>query len=270
MAAAIHVALKAFPVCQIDDTRLLKVWRLMCGNHCHVTQIGVEMGWLGLQDWFPELFSQECFGEQLRQIDLEISIRKMLEIGNMPWVIHFSNSDRSFPESYLPRFLDWIIELSDGEIRVFLTRCSGVNRCTENQDVYERVACLPAPEKLEPIGAVNFPPREIVSRHEWQSWCQPNHDVHQDEFLNKLQESIENSGVQIPIVLLHEIQRYVGLSHDLLAQSRALDWALTLRLLPWIAYHREAFDAMQILMNQENRELPYFQEGLLRAREESE
>lgn len=270
MAAAIHVALKAFPALEIDDTRVFEVWQLMCGNHCHITEIGVEMGWIGLQDWFPELFSQECFGEQLRQIDLEISIRKMLEIGEMPWVIHFSNCDRSFPESYLPRFLDWINELSDGEIRIFLTRCSGVNRCAATQDVYERVACLLAPQKPEPIEARNLTPRDIVTRHEWKSWCQPNHAVHQVEFLNQLQEAIEGTGVQVPIVLLREIQRYIGLSHDLLAPSRALDWALTLRLLPWIAYHREAIDALQNLMNQENRELPHFQEELLQASEENE
>ena len=56
MAAAIHVALKTFPALAINDTRVFKVWQLMCGNHCHITEIGVEMGWLGLQDWFPEFF----------------------------------------------------------------------------------------------------------------------------------------------------------------------------------------------------------------------
>ena len=270
MAAAIHVALKTFPALAFNDTRVFRVWQLMCGNHCHITEIGVEMGWLGLQDWFPELFSHECFGEKLRRIDLEISIRRMLEIGDMPWAIHFSNCDRSFPESYLPRFLDWIGELSDGEIRIFLTSCSGMNRCRTTQDAYARVACLPAPERPEPIEARNLQPGDIVTRHEWKSWCQPNHTTHQVEFLNQLQEAIENTGVQIPIVLLREIQRYLGLSHGLLAPSRALDWALTLRLLPWIAYHREAIDAMQNLMNQENRELPHFQKELLQAREESE
>ena len=270
MAAAIHIALKAFPALEINDTRIFKVWQLMCGNHCHITEIGVEMGWLGLQDWFPELFSQECFGEQLRQIDLEISIRKMLEIGDMPWVIHFSNCDRSYPEIYLPRFLDWIGEFSDGEIRIFLTRCSGVNRCEATQDAYERVARLLAPEKPEPIEARNLQPRDIVTRQEWKSWCQPNYAVYQVEFLNRLQEAIEDTGVQVPIVLLREIQRYLGLSHDLLAPSRALDWALTLRLLPWIAYDRELIDAMQDLMDQENRQLPHFQKELLQAREENE
>ena len=270
MAAVIHVALKTFPALALNDTRIFKVWQLMCGNHLHVTEIGVEMGWLGLQDWFPELFSQECFGEQLRRMDLDISIRRMLEIGDMPWAIHMGNCDRSFPESYLPRFLDWINEFSVGEIRIFLTRCSGVNRCEATQDVYERVACLLAPEKPEPIEARNLQPREIVTRHEWKSWCQPNHVVHQVEFLNQLQETIENTGAQIPIIILREIQRYLGISHGLLAPSRALDWALTLRLLPWIAYHRELIDAMRNLMDQENCELPHFQKELLQAKEENE
>ena len=270
MAAAIHVALKTFPALAFNDTRVFRVWQLMCGNHCHVTEISVEMGWLGFQDWFPELFSQECFGEQLRRIDLEISIRRMLEVGDMPWAIHFSNCDRSFPESYLPRFLDWIGKLSDGEIRIFLTSCSGMNRCRTTQDAYARVACLPAPAKPEPIEARNLQPGDIVTRQEWKSWCQPNHAVHQVEFLNQLQGAIENTGVQIPIVLLREIQRYLGLSHGLLAPSRALDWALTLRLLPWIAHRRELIDAMRDLMDQENRELRHFQKELLQAREESE
>ena len=270
MAAAIHIALKAFPALAANDTRVFKAWQLMCGNHLHVTEIAVEIGWLGLQDWFPELYSQECFGEPLRRQDLDISIRKMLDTGDMPWAIHMSNCDRSFAESYLPRFLDWIGDFSDSGIRIFLTRCFGVNRCKTNQDVYARVACLPTPKKLEPIGTVNLPPREIVTRHEWQSWCQPNHTVHQVKFLSRLQEAIENAGVQVPIVLLREIQRYLGVSNDLLAQSRALDWALTLRLLPWIAYHRELIDATRDLMDQENPELPHFQKELLQASEASE
>lgn len=270
LATASHIALKTFSAIEIVDTRLIEVWRLMCGDHLHVTELNVEMGWLGLQDWFPELFSQECFGEQLRRVDLEASIKKMLEIGDMPWAIHMRNCDRSFPESYLPRFLDWINEFSVGEIRIFLTRCSGVNRCEATHDVYERAACLPAPEKPEPIEARNLQPREIVTRNEWTSWRQPNRVVHQVEFLNQLQEAIENKGVQIPIIILREIQRYIGFSHGLLAPTRALDWALTLRFLPWIAYHRELIDAMQDLMDQENRQLPHFQKELLQASEENE
>ena len=90
-ANAIHVALKTFPALEVADTRIIDVWRLMCDDHLHITKIDVEMGWLGLQDWFPKLFSQECFGEQLRKMDLDISVRKMLERGDMLWAIHLNN-----------------------------------------------------------------------------------------------------------------------------------------------------------------------------------
>ena len=275
MSAAIHVALKAFPALEVADTRIIEVWRLVCGNHLHVTKIDVEMGWLGLQDWFPKLFSQECFGEQLRRIDLDISIRKMLEMGDMPWAIHFSNCDRSFPEGYLPRFLDWIGDFSEGAIRVFLTRCSGMNRCETNQDVYARVACLPKPQGPEPIEARNLKPSDVVTQSEWESWCRPNPDANRlleeyRKFLNQLQSEIENIGVQIPMPLLREIQHYLRLSHGILAASKTLDWALTLRLLPWIGNRRELIDTVQHLIHQENPELPHFQNGLLQAREENE
>ncbi len=270
-AAVIHVALKAFPALEVADTRIINVWRLMCDNHLHLTKIDVEMGWLGLQDWFPGLFSQECFGEQLRTMDLDISIRKMFEMGNMPWAIRFSDCDRSFPESYLPRFLDWVGDFSDGGIRVFLTRYSGTNRCETNQDVYVRVARLPKPQGPEPIEAQNLKPTGfIVTRCEWESWCRPNLDVSQLEFLNQLQEAIENTGTQIPLQLLRDIQRYVQLSNGILASSRALDWALTLRLLPWISYRHELIETVQKLMNQESSESSHFRDGLLQATEEGE
>lgn len=195
----------------------------------------------------------------------------MLETGDLPWAIHMSNCDRSFPESYLPGFLDWINSLSEGSTKVFLTRCSGKNRCDKNEDIYEWVACLPKPQGPEPILAQKLKPSGvIVTKSQWESWCCPAHHTSQLELLNQLQEASENAGVQIPIIILREIQRFLGLSHGLLAPSRALDWALTLRLLPWIAYHREAIDAMQNLMDQENRELPHFQEELLKANEENE
>ena len=270
-AAAIHVCLKAFPALEVSDTRIINVWRLMCDNHLHLTKIDVEMGWLGLQDWFPKLFSQECFAEQLRTMDLDISIRKMLEIGNMPWAIRFSDCDRSFPESYLPRFLDWIGEFFDGSIRVFLTRCSGTNRCETNQDVYVRAARLPKPQGPEPIEAQNLKPSGfIVTRSEWESWCRPILGANQLQFLNQLQEAIESTGIQIPLQLLRDIQRYVQLSNDILASSRALDWALTLRFLPWIGRRGDLIEIVQNLMNQENRELPHFRDGLLHATEEGE
>ena len=275
IADAIHVALKAFPALEVADTRIIDVWQLMCGNHLHVTKIDVEMGWLGLQDWFPKLFSQECFEEQLRRMDLDSSIRKMLERGNMPWAIHFSNCDRSFPDIYLPRFIDWIGDFSENAIRVFLTRCSGMNRCETNQDVYERVARLPKPQGPEPIEARNLRPLDIITRSEWESWCcwdanaNPLSEAYR-EFLNQLQSEIENVGVQIPMPILREIQQYLRLSQGILVTSKALDWALTLRLLPWIGNRRKLIDAVQNLMNQENRELPHFQDGLLYVREENE
>lgn len=270
MAAASHVALKAFPALEVIDTRMIEVWRLMCDFHSHLTKIEVEIGWLGLQDWFPGLFSQECFGEKLRPIDLDISIRKMLEIGGMPWAIHLSNCDRSFTESYLPRFLDWVGDFSDGGIRVFLTRCTGTNRCETNQDVYVRVARLPRPQGPEPIEAQNLRPSGIiVTLSEWESWCRPNLAVHQHGFLNQIQEAIENRGNQIPMVLLREIQQYLRLSHDILAPSRSLDWALTLRLLPWIENRPELIDTVQNLINRENLELPNFQKEIRQAKEES-
>ena len=269
-AAAIHVALKTFPALETSDTRIIDIWRLVCDNHVHVTKISVEMGWIGLQDWFPRLFSQECFGEQLRRIDLDISIKMMLDTGDVPWAIHLNNCDRSFPESYLPGFLDWISDFSVGSIKVFLSRCSGKNHCETNEDICEWVARLPKPQGPEPIMARNLKPSGVlVTRSQWESWCCPTDHTGQLEFLNQLQEEIENTGVQIPIVLLREIQRYIGLSRGVLAPSRALDWALTIRLLPWIAYHRELVDAMQILMNQEKRELPHFQKELLQASEEN-
>ena len=275
IADAIHVALKAFPALEVADTRIIDVWQLMCGNHLHVTKIDVEMGWLGLQDWFPKLFSQECFEEQLRRMDLDSSIRKMLERGNMPWAIHFSNCDRSFPDIYLPRFIDWIGDFSENAIRVFLTRCSGMNRCETNQDVYERVARLPKPQGPEPIEARNLRPLDIVTRSEWESWCCLDSNANPlpegyREFLNQLQSEIENIGVQIPMPLLRGIQNYLRLSHGILAASKALDWALTLRLLPWIGNYRELIDTVQNLIRRENRELPHFQKELLQAIEENE
>ena len=274
-ANAIHIALKTFPVLEVADTRIIRIWRLMCGDHLHITQIDVEMGWLGLQDWFPKLFSQECFGEQLRRMDLDSSIRKMLERGNMPWAIHFSNCDRSFPDSYLPRFIDWISDFSESAIRVFLTRCSGVNRCETNQDVYARVACLPKPQEPEPIEAQNLRPSDVITRSEWEFWCSLNPDTkplskRYPEFLNQLQLEIENVDVQIPRELLQEIQHYLRLSQGILAASKALDWALTLRLLPWVGSRRELIEGVRNLIDREHSELPHFREGLVQASEEDE
>lgn len=269
-AAAIHVALKAFPALEVADTRIIEVWRLTCGNHLHISEIDVEMGWLGLQDWFPNLFADECFGERLERIDLDISIRKMLAIGNMPWVIHLSNCDRSFPESYLPRFLNWICDFSEGAIRVFLTRCSGTNRCETSEEVYNRVARLPKPQDREPIEARKVKPKVFVTLSEWESWCRPNSDANslperQREFLNQLRSAIDaKMDVQIP----REICHYLRLSHGIMAETRALDWALTLRLLPWIGNRRKLINITQELIHREGLELPHFQNGLQKAGEE--
>ena len=120
------------------------------------------------------------------------------------------------------------------------------------------------------IEARNLQPSDIVTRHEWKSWCQPNHAVRQVGFLNQLHTAIESTGTQIPLLLLREIQRYVQLSHGILSPTKALDWALTIRLLPWIAYRQEIVETVQNLMNQESRELPHFQKELSQASEESD
>ena len=276
IANAIHVALKAFPVLEVADTRIIDVWRLMCDNHLHVTKIDVEMGWLGLQDWFPKFFSQECFGEQLRHMDLDISVRKMLEIGNMPWAIHLDNCDRSFPESYLPQFLKWTYDFSESAIRVFLTRCSGLNRCETNEDIYAWVTRLPEPKNREPIEVPKLKPSGvIVTQTEWEAWCQLDTDANpqhnsQLTFLDQLCTKIEDTGLQVPTLLFREIQHYLRLSYGILAASKALDWALTLRLLPWVGNRRELIERVQNLIDLENSELPHFREGLVRASEEDE
>ncbi len=276
IANAIHVALKAFPVLEVADTRIIDIWQLMCDNHLHITKIDVEMGWLGLQDWFPKLFSQECFGEQLRQMDLDISVRKMLEIGNMPWAIHLNNCDRSFPESYLPQFLKWTNDFSESAIRVFLTRCSGLNRCETNEDIYAWVTRLPEPKNREPIEVPKLNSSGvIVTQTEWEAWCQLDTDANpqhnsQLTFLNQLCTKIEDTGLQVPTLLFREIQHYLRLSYGILAASKALDWALTLRLLPWVGNRRELIERVQNLIDRENSELPHFREGLVRASEEDE
>lgn len=269
-AAALHVALKAFSVLEIADTRVIEVWRLICGNHLHVTKLNVEMGWLGVQDWFPTLFSQECFEEELARIDLSASIEKMLETGNMPWAIHLANYDRSFPESYLPSFLEWIRHLSRPDsIRIFLTRCSGTNRCETNEDIYTWVARLPKPQAREPATAGRLLPLDIVTLSEWDSWCCPHSDT--DEhlgLLEQLQSAIQNNGISVPEPIFRDIQQYLQRSQGLLASTRALDWALTFRLLPWIGNRHEFINAVQTLIDGERRELPHFQEGLQQARED--
>ena len=47
-----------------------------------------------------------------------------------------------------------------------------------------------------------------------------------------------------------------------MAKTPALDWALTLRLLPWIGNRRRLIDAVLNIVNDGNQELPHFREGL--------
>ncbi len=273
IAAAIHIALKAFPAIEIADPRITKVWELMGDNHFHDITINVEMGWLGLQDWFPELFAEECFGIRLERVELEVSIEKMLEVGDMPWIICFCDCDRSFPETYLPGFLDWINRVCKGGIKVFLIRSFGTNRCETNEDFYERVARLPKPKSQEPIESRNLRPSRIpLTLSEWESWCQPNPDIDsqykiQYDFLEELRLAIENRDMRIPIELFREVQHYIRLSHDIMAKTSALDWGLTLRLLPWIGNRHRLIDIVQNLVSESNQELTHFQEGLQVARE---
>ena len=240
-AKVIHVALKAFPVLEIADTRIFKVWNLMCDKHFFYTKLNVEMGWLGFQDWFPHLFADECFGERLERINLEISIQKMLERGNMLWGIHFRNCDRSFPECYLPPFIKWIKGFSEATIKVFLTRCSGTNRCEITEDAYVLMARLPEPQEEEPIEAQNLRSSEIiVTQSEWDAWCQPPLGVDQSlqnqfDLVNQIRTTINENGGRTPKTPLREILHYLRLSQTIkMAPTRALDWALTMRLFPWI------------------------------------
>ena len=276
IAAAIHIALKAFPAIEITDARIIKVWRLMCDNHFYDTTINVDMGWIGLQDWFPDTFARQCFGEKLEPVNLEASIGKMLELGNMPWIIYFRYCDKSFPDTYLPGFLDWINGSCHSCIRTLLIRYSGINRCETNEDFYERIARLPKPMSQEPIESRKLRPSRVpLTLSEWESWCQPEPDINSQyrvhyDFLEELRLAIESKDVRIPIELLREVQHYTRLSHDIMAKTRALDWALTLRLLPWIGNRHRLIDAVLNLVNDENQELPHFQEGLQVASEVDE
>ena len=272
IAAAVHVAMKAFPALEITDNRLIRIWRLICDEHLHTTKINVEMGWLGLQDWFPCLFSEECFNERLERNDLENSIREMLEIGDMPWAIHLNNCDKSYPDSYLSSFLDWIEKICGDGIRVFLTRCSGTNRCVTSEDFYERVARLPKPNSQEPISVRHLEDLYVVPRSEWVSWSRPETSANvnfdnQLKLLNKIQSIIENLEGQLPDKIVPEIVRYLELSHNILTPTLALDWALTLRFLPWIEDQPEIIDGVYGIANSKDFDLPHFFKGLNQTRE---
>lgn len=272
ISTAIHIALKAFPAIEIADARIMRAWQLTCDNHFKLpTTINVEMGWLGLQDWFPDLFARQCFGERLEPTELEVSIKRMLELGNMLWAIYFRYCDRSFPDIYLPGFLDWISGFCSS-ITILLIRCSGTNRCKTSEDFYKRIARLPKPKNPEPIEERNLISSPIpLTLSEWHSWCQPKPDIdfqyerHYD-FLEELRSVVENIGVQIPIKLLREIKHYLRLSHETIASTRAFDWALTMRFLPWIENQPRVVDSILSILDQENSDLQNFYEGLLQAR----
>ena len=255
-AKAIHVALKAFSVIEIPDPRIIDAWKAACGNNLHITTLDVGMGWLDSQDWFPKFFSEICFGEQLRQMDLDVSVEEMINKGNILWAIHLNNCDRSYPECYLPRFLKWLGERKVF-VKVFLTRCLSENCCKTSFEVYNEVGQLPKPTKMMSIKPTTLPDTDtIVDKSVWGKWCQSvDEKLYQTEFqfLDKLQSEIEN----IPLSLLQDIQSYLLLSHQTFDDSvKALDWALYLRLYPWLADRTEIEDTLYNLIKQSDFELP--------------
>ena len=251
---AIHVALKTFSVMEITDPRIIESWKSACGNNLHVTTVDVGMGWLDSQDWFPKFFSEICFGEELRQMDLETSVEKMINTGNFLWAIHLSNCNRSYPECYLPRFLKWLGERKV-YIKVFLTRCLGENCCNTSFEVYNIAGRLPKPTKMQSIRPVTLPVSEaIVDKSGWEHWCQlADEKLYQTEIqlLGELQLEIEN----IPLSLLQDIKSYLLLSHQIFDPDKALDWALYLRLYPWLAGRNEIEDKLFDFIKQSGLEL---------------
>ena len=270
--AAIHVALKAFPALEITDSRIYKIWNLICDKHYFYTRIFVEIGWFGLQDCFPKLLAEECFGEQLERINLEASIKKMFEMGDMLWAIHFRNYDRSFPECYLPPFLEWTKDISYSTIKVFLTRTSGNNRCEITEDAYALIARLPEPEEEEPIEAQNLRSSGIiVTQSEWDAWCQAPSDVDQSlrnqfDIVDQLRTTINENGGCIQKTPLQEILHYLRLSQTIeMAPTLALDWALTMRLLPWMEKQPKIIECVLSFLDQEYDDLQHFYKGLQQA-----
>ena len=253
-AKAIHVALKAFSVIEITDTRIIDAWKAACGNNLHITTLDVGMGWLDTQDWFPSYFSVKCFGEEMRLMDLDTSVGEMFNSGNQLWAIDMRNCDRSYPESYLPDFLRWI-DKHRNYTKVFLTRCLGENCCNTSFEVYNEVGKLPKPTKMQSIEPVTLPVSEaIVDNSGWERWCQPaNEKLYQTEIqlLDELQAEIEN----IPLSLIQDIKSYLLLSHQIFDPDKALDWALYLRLYPWLAGRNEIEDKLFDFIKQSGLEL---------------
>lgn len=254
-AKAIYVALKAFSVIEITDSRIIDAWKAACGNNIHITTLDVGMGWLDTQDWFPSYFSVKCFGEEMRLIDLDASVGEMFNSGNQLWAIDIRNCDRSYPESYLPDFLRWINKYKNSA-KVFLTRCLGENCCNTSFEVYNMAGILPEPTKDQAIEPVTLPVSEaVVDKSNWERWCQPvEEELYQTEIqlLDKLQSEIEN----IPLSLLRDIKSYLLLSHQTLDPDKALDWALYLRLYPWLGDRTEIEDTLFNFINQSDLDFP--------------
>ena len=251
---AIHVALKAFSVIEITDPRMIDAWKAACGNNLHITTLDVGMGWLASKDFFPTYFSVKCFGEELRQIDLDASVDEMFNTSNMLWAIDIRNCDRSYPESYLPDFLHWI-DKHKAYTKVFLTRCLGENCCNTSFEIYNEVGQLPKPAKPESIKPKTVPiAKSIIHKSIWNKWCQvADEKLYHTQllFLDKLQSEIEN----IPLSLLQDIKSYLLLSHQIFDPDIALDWALYLRLYPWLAGRTEIEDCLFTIINLSNMKL---------------
>ena len=254
-AEAIHIALKAFSAIEITDTRIIDAWQSACGNNLHITTIEVGMGWLDWQDWFPRHFSEKCFGERMRPMDMDVSIEEMFKTGNLLWAINLRNCDRSYPESYLPDFLNWLGEHKN-YVKVFLTRCQGPNRCDTSFEVYNEVGKLPKPIRQESIQRESLPDFEsVVFKSDWEQWCQPaDEELYQTEI--QLLENIRSEIENIPTSLLQDIRSYLLLSHQIFDPNKALDWALYLRLYPWLAGRIEIEDTLFNFINQSDLDLP--------------
>ena len=136
------------------------------------------------------------------------------------------------------------------------------------------MARLPEPEEEEPIEAQNLRTSGIiVTQSEWDAWCQPPSDVDQSlqnqfDIVNQLRSTINENGVRIPKTPLREIMHYLRLSQSIkMAPTRALDWALTMRLLPWIEKQPNIIDSVLSGISQEYDDLEHFNEALQIAHE---
>ena len=134
---------------------------------------------------------------------------------------------------------------------------------------------LPKPHRQEPIEAQDLGPQYVVTRTEWESWCSPDSKVDQQlenqfDILDQLRSTIEQNDLCIPTISLQEIRHYVRLSQSVkMSPTLALDWALTLRLLPWIKNHPKKVDSGLNMQELEHLGLLHFCEGLQQAGEKN-